>query len=173
MSNSYDEKGPEIPSESDPENSLNLNTPHNVIKASVNLPKLDKKKSEVLTPQTEQPKSKKVNTKSYSKYVKDKEYDNNIKESNNSGVSNNNEPLEINCLKKSNNNIPTNNIIPIDENNNENPSQKFDRRTQSKTSRKRDLSTDNQRESSCTNRRNRDKSLYASHNISTITPSDM
>lgn len=84
-----------------------------------------------------------------------KEFDNN-KESNNSGYSNNNDPLEINCLKKINN-IPTNSHN--DENISNDTSSKFDRRNQPKTTRKRDHSTDNTRETSCTNRRNRDKSL--------------
>lgn len=37
--------------------------------------------------------------------------------------------------------------------------EKFDRRSHAKTTRKRDNSQDNTRESSCTNRKNREKSL--------------
>jgi len=53
--------------------------------------------------------------------------------------------------------------------------EKFDRRNTNavKQPRKRENSHDNTREASCTNRKNRDKSLYASHNISTISPSDI
>lgn len=156
--------------ESDPDVSLNIHTPNNTSKPSVNLPRIDKKK-DASTPHLDQTKNKKMVNKNQSKYT-NKEIDN--KDINNSGLLNNNDPLEINCIKKiPSHNINSNNTAENDQNNlptNENNSLKYDRRTQAKTTRKRDNSTDT-REASCTNRKNRDKSLYASHN--TINPSDM
>lgn len=82
-----------------------------------------------------------------------------MKENNNSGQ-NLNEPLEINCLKnrdESSSGIPHHNSVPVGENT---MREKFDRRSsQAKTTRKREASQDNPRESSCTNRKNREKSL--------------
>jgi len=68
--------------------------------------------------------------------------------------------LEINCLKnrdESSSGIPNHNGGAINENT---MREKFDRRaSQAKTTRKREASQENTRESSCTNRKNRDKSL--------------
>jgi len=83
-----------------------------------------------------------------------------LRETNNSGQ-HNNEPLEINCIKnrdESSSGIPNHhNSVPVGDNT---MREKFDRRnSQAKTTRKREASQENARESSCTNRKNRDKSL--------------
>lgn len=56
---------------SDTEHSMDIPTPYTVPlekKSSVSLPKIDKKKNEVLTPQADSSKAKKLTNKNYSKF---------------------------------------------------------------------------------------------------------
>lgn len=56
---------------SDTEHSMDIPTPYTVPlekKSSVTLPKIDKKKNEVLTPQADSSKAKKLTNKNYSKF---------------------------------------------------------------------------------------------------------